>query len=212
MKDKRFIPLILVLYVGGFGGAFNNNLMNVAMTGFMAEFGVDSTAAQWTISGYMIVTLVCVCSMAFFFRRFKLRPLFFFAQACNIVGGVLCMFAPSFPVLVAARLIQGVGTGVMQPIMMNSILIVAKPQRRGTMMAIASTIITLAPAFAPAITGAIASSAGWRMIFVPSIVLAVLLGIAGIICLKNINEAKDASFDVPGAILLFWAWSPSPSA
>lgn len=202
MRDRRFLPLMVVLYLNSFVGAFNNNLMNVALASIMDDFGVDAVAAQWSVSAYMIVTVVGVVSMAFFYRRFSLRKLFYTACACFVTGGVLALLAPNLPLLVLGRCIQGVGTGISQPLTMNTILVVAKPERRGFMLALSATIITLAPAVAPAVGGSLVTFFGWHAIFVPGLLISCTLALVGIKALHNVTEVGHATFDVASAVLM----------
>ena len=79
----------------------------------------------------MIVATVVVTCMAFLYRRFKLRMLFFTAAALSIAGSAMGLFAGSFAVLLVARLVQAVGTGIFIPLMMNTILAVTPKNRLG---------------------------------------------------------------------------------
>ena len=73
--------------------------------------------------------------------------------------------APVFSVLLAGRLIQGVGTGIALPMMFNIVLEQVPEDRLGLMMGIASLITAMAPAVGPSLGGVIVSWFGWRMIF-----------------------------------------------
>lgn len=202
MKDRSLLPLMVVLYINSFIGAFNNNLMNVALASIMDDFNVDAVAAQWSVSAYMIVAVVGVTSMAFFYRRFPLRRLFFASCVCFIGGGLLAFAAPNLPLLIVGRCIQGAGTGISQPLMMNTVLVVAKPERRGFMLAVGSTIITLAPAVAPAVGGCLVTLFGWHTVFVPGTVLSCVLALVGLGVLRNITQVGHVNFDVASAVLL----------
>lgn len=61
----------------------------MALVSIMAEYGVDSVTAQWLVTGYMIVATVVVTCMAFLYRRFHVRTLFFGAAGLSIVGSAM---------------------------------------------------------------------------------------------------------------------------
>lgn len=84
MQGKPLVMLLVVLYASAFLAGFNENLVNMALVSVMGEYGVDSVAAQWLVTGYMIVATIMVMCMAFFYRRFKLRPLYFSAAAFTL--------------------------------------------------------------------------------------------------------------------------------
>ncbi|MDO4442987.1 MAG: multidrug MFS transporter, partial [Slackia sp.] len=77
MQGKSLVMLLGVLYGGAFLAGFNENLVNMALMSIMSDYGIDSVAAQWLVTGYMIVATIVVTCMAFLYRRFKLRTLFF---------------------------------------------------------------------------------------------------------------------------------------
>ena len=151
MQGKSLVMLLVVLYASAFLAGFNENLVNMALMSIMGEYGVDSVAAQWLVTGYMIVATIVVMCMAFMYRRFKLRPLYFAAAAFTLVGSVMGLLATSFELLMAARLVQAAGSGIFIPLMMNTVLVVAPKHKLGTFLAIGGCVITFGPALAPKI-------------------------------------------------------------
>ena len=194
--------LLVVLYANSFVAAYCNSLINIALVDIMDEFSVSAALAQWTVSGYTIVTAIVVTSMAYIYSRFTARSIFFAAQACFIVSDVVCLWSPSFALLVAGRLVQAVGTGLSAPLMMNAVMELAKPHRRGLMLGIASTIITLGPAFGPVVSGVFCTLFGWRTIFAPILIVSLVVTCTGVIFMRSFNTLRDASLDVPSAALL----------
>lgn len=200
MKGKGTALFLAVLYCGAFIAGFNENLMNMALMAIMGEYAVDSVTAQWLVTGYMIVATVVVMCMAFLYRRFKLRTLFFAAAGLTLVGSVMGLFASSFELLMAARLVQAAGSGVFIPLMMNTILVVTPKNKLGAYMSIGSCMITFGPALAPVVCGALVTAAGWHSIFlVPTVAMAVLI-VGGAALVKNL-ETSDAHLDTPSALL-----------
>ncbi|MGI6220426.1 MAG: MFS transporter [Coriobacteriales bacterium] len=201
MDKKSVMPFLAVLYGAGFVSAFNENLVSVALVDIMAEFGITAGMAQWLVTGYMITTSIIVVVSAFLVQRFSLRKLFFTASICMIAGEFLCMVLPTYPLVLAARLLQAVGTGFFIPLMMNSVMAVAPRERLGTLLAIGSACIVLGPAFAPVISGAAATFFGWRFIFVFPMVACAVFALAGLKLLRNIGEPKRIPLDIFSLIL-----------
>lgn len=200
MQGKPLVMLLAVLYGSAFLAGFNENLVNMALLSIMGEYGVDSITAQWLVTGYMIVATIVVTCMAFFYRRFKLRTLFFSASALSFVGSILGFLAPNFTLLLIARLIQAIGTGIFIPMMMNTILAVTPKNKLGTFMSIGSCTITFGPAFAPVVCGGIVTALGWHNVFlVPAIAMA-LLAVLGFFFVKNL-DTSPAHLDMPSVAL-----------
>ena len=192
--------LLSVLYGSAFIAGFNENLVNMALVSIMAEYGVDSVTAQWLVTGYMIVATVVVTCMAFLYRRFHVRTLFFGAAGLSIVGSAMGLVAPSFELLLVARLVQAVGTGIFIPLMMNTILVVTPKNKLGTYLSVGGCMITFGPAFAPVVCGALVTAFGWHSIFVVPIVAMAVLTALGFFYMKNL-ETHEAHLDVLSVLL-----------
>lgn len=200
MQGKSLVLLLVVLYGSAFLAGFNENLVNMALMSIMNEYGITSVTAQWLVTGYMIVATVVVMCMAFLYRRFKLRSLYFFAALLTLAGSILGLFASSFELLMAARLIQAVGSGIFIPLMMNTVLVVTPKNKLGTYLSIGGCMITFGPALAPVVCGALVTSFGWHSIFVVPTLAVVVLGILALPSVKNLENTK-AHLDIPSAVL-----------
>ena len=207
MQGKSLVMLLVVLYASAFLAGFNENLVNMALMSIMGEYGVDSVAAQWLVTSYMIVATIVVMCMAFMYRRFKLRPLYFAAAAFTLVGSVMGLFATSFELLMAARLVQAAGSGIFIPLMMNTVLVIAPKRKLGTFLSIGGCMITFGPALAPTVCGALVTSAGWHSVFavknmgfspahldIPSTVLS-----AAFLCVLSLGLV-ELTIDIPLAV------------
>ena len=201
-KRNNPIAMLAVLYGTAFVAAFNENVMNVALVDIMAQFSVDSVTSQWLVTGYMIVACCVTAAMSFISRRFTVRSVFYAASGIFLVGSVACYLAPSFPVLLAARLVQAVGTGIFIPTMMTSVMMVAPREKLGTFLAIGSCCITLGPAFGPVVSGVMVTMLGWRAIFLPGILIIAVLAVAAAKLLYNVVPAQDVRLDPASVVLL----------
>lgn len=202
MRNGSYGLMLVVLYGSAFLAGFNENLVNMAQVSIMADFRIGSVTSQWLVTGYMIVATVVVMSMAFFYRKFKLRVLYFTAAALSFAGSLLGLVSPNFAVLLVARLIQAVGTGMFIPIMMNTILVIVPKEKMGTYLSIGGCMITFGPALAPVICGAIVSYFGWRYIFAIPVAGMVVFAVFAIKSVKNF-ENFDAHLDLTSVALSF---------
>lgn len=201
MRDSSLGPLLAVFYGCGFLAGFNENLVNMALVAIMGDFSIDAVAAQWLVTGYMIAVTVVVTCMAYLYRRLSMRTLFFAAAALSVAGSAGGFLAPNFLLLLVARLVQAVGTGVFIPLMMNVIVDRVPHGRLGTYLAIGSAMITIGPATAPIVTGFMVSDLGWRSVFLVPLAAAVALMVVGIFVVRGGREPERARFDLPSALL-----------
>ena len=199
-KGVSYVPLLGVLYAAAFLAGFNENLVNMGLMSIMGEYGVDSVTAQWLVTGYMIASTVVVMCMAFFYRRFELRKLFFAGAILCVVGSAMGLFSMNFAFLLVARLIQAVGAGMFIPMMMNTILVVTPRNKLGTFMSIGGCMISFGPAFAPVVCGCLVTAFGWHSVFVVPLVGMVVIALLGMVFLRNLGTS-EVHLDVPSACL-----------
>lgn len=198
-RDKTVLFLV-VMYAGAFLAGFSENLMNMALMSIMADFSVDSITAQWLVTGYMIVATIFVICTAFFFRRIKLRILFFIAAAAVIIGSAIGFVSTSFEMLMVGRLIQAIGFGPLIPMMMNSVLVVVAKRKLGAYMAIGGCMISFGPAFAPAVCGALVTALGWHAVFLAPLVGMAVVTVLGIFFVKSFDTVS-AKLDLLSVVL-----------
>ncbi len=200
MNRKPF-RTIVVLYTAAFIAAFNENIINVALTDIISAFGITYITSQWLVTGYMIVTAIMVALSAFLSRRFSLRKLVFAGAAFLAVGCIGAFASVSFPMLLLFRLAQALGTGIFIPVMMTSVLALAPKQKMGTYLAIGSCCITLGPAVSPVVSGLMASLFGWRFIFAVPCAAIIISAAAGFFAVENYSQPQNVRLDFVSAIL-----------
>lgn len=150
MKQKNKVnatAIISILVFSAFIATFNETILNVALSGIMKEMNVTAGTVQWLITAYMIVTSVMVPVTAFLIQTFKTKQLFLSALGLLLVGTICAACSGSFIMLLISRMIQASGTGMMIPIMMNTVLLVSPKEKIGSSMAICVCAISLGPAF-----------------------------------------------------------------
>lgn len=201
LKEVR-MAMLVVFFVAAFVAAYNEIIINVALLDIMTAFAIDSVTAQWLVTGYMIVTVVVVASVAFLSQRFSLRALFFAGGSFFVVGSIAAMLAPTFAVLVVCRLVQAVGSGIFIPTMMSVVMAVAPREKLGTFFSIGSSCIVLGPAFGPVIAGVMVTVAGWRSIFLPGCVVIAVLMVVGAVVVRNVGERRAVRLDALSVVLM----------
>lgn len=196
--DARLILSIVAAGVMSFSGVTVETAMNVTFPALMREFGIDTSTVQWMTTSYLLVLAAVVPTSSWLNRRFRTKSVFVAAMAFY-VAGILCGYtAQSFPMLLAGRVLEGVGTGMALPLMFNIITEQAPRRNMGTIMGIGTLVTAMAPAVGPSVGGWLAQSFGWRMIFAA---LLPVLGVAFVLGVTSIRQSHDVvrdPFDVPG--------------
>lgn len=203
MSKKQKNPWIVigVLVFSALVATFNETILNVSLLLIADDLSVSSATVQWLITGYMLVTSVMVPVTAFLYQSVPTKKLYIVAMSIIFIGTAGCFAAPVFPVLLAFRMLQAVGTGMMIPIMMNTVLIVVPKQQIGTAMALCVCGITLGPAFGPSVSGIMVQFFNWRSVFVLLMVLVLIAIIAGAVYVDNVAPLTKPHLDILSVIL-----------
>ncbi|MEC2077492.1 DHA2 family efflux MFS transporter permease subunit [Metabacillus fastidiosus] len=189
------------MILGAFLATLNQTIMSVATPELMIDFNISATTAQWLTTGYMLVNGILIPMTAYFMQRFTTRQLFQSSMWIFLVGTIVSALATNFPVLLTGRMIQAAGAGIIMPLLINVILTLFPPEKRGAAMGMVGFAIIFAPAIGPTLAGYIMENYEWEMMFYGMIPLAVLVIICGHIYLKNVSEQIAAKIDILSVIL-----------
>ncbi|WP_202080952.1 MDR family MFS transporter [Caldalkalibacillus salinus] len=189
-------PIMISLIIGGFFAILNETLLNVALTELSTEFGVTANTIQWLTTGFMLVVGILVPITALLSGWFTTRQLFIGAMTLFTVGTIISGVAPAFPVLLIGRLVQASGTGLLIPVMMNTILHIYPPEKRGGAMGMVGLVIMFAPAIGPTLSGLIVEALSWRWLFFIVIPFALFSIAFSAVFLKNVSTLTKPKVDI----------------
>lgn len=203
-KELQFRLLVAILSVSLLilCGLLTETATNIAFPTLMEEYGVNASSVQWLTTGKMLVVAMITPISAYLKKRFMTKKLFLFSGLTFLIGCLLGTFAWNFEILVASAIIQGVGIGVVLPMVFNIILEQVPPTKMGTMMGIASLIIASGPALGPTFGGFVVTALGWRAIFFLMIPLTLLSLVGGGVTIEQKNMPSKVSLDGIGALLV----------
>ncbi|RUS45426.1 DHA2 family efflux MFS transporter permease subunit [Cohnella sp. AR92] len=194
-------PIVVALIIGAFVSILNETLLGNALPDLMREFAVSASTIQWLTTAYMLVIGVLVPVTAILQQWFTTRQMFLSAMILFLIGSIVAAAAPEFGVLLIGRVIQAAGTGLMLPVMMNTILVIFPPEKRGGAMGLIGLVIMFAPAIGPTISGLILDSLSWRWLFYLVIPLAAFSVAFAAVYLKNVSEVTKPKVDILSILL-----------
>ncbi|OAZ63390.1 putative MFS-type transporter YcnB [Bacillus licheniformis] len=114
--------IVGLLIAGAFIAILNQTLLVTALPHIMADLNIDATKAQWLTTAFMLTNGILIPITAFLIEKFSSRALVIAAMSIFAAGTVVGAVAPNFPVLLAARIIQAAGAGIMMPLMQTIFL------------------------------------------------------------------------------------------
>ena len=152
---RKQIIMLIVLVFGTFVTVLNQTVVAPALPSIMSEMSVDAAVAQWLTTGFTLVNAIMVPITAFLTDRFTTRRLFLASMVLFTAGTALAAWGPNFPVLLAGRLVQAAGAGILMPLVMTVLMWTFPVDRRGTAMGVFGIVIAFAPAAGPTVAGII---------------------------------------------------------
>src|SRR5690348_9060891 len=172
----------------------------IALPAIRTDLGAQAAGLEWTVNAYTLSFAVLLLTGGALGDRFGRRRMFTIGVAVFTAGSAAAALAPTIGTLVAARALQGVGGALFTPLTLTMLSAVTPPARRGAVLGAWGGIGGLGAALGPLAGGALAGSAGWRVIFW----LNVPLGLA-LIALGRLRLAESYGprrrLDLAGAVL-----------
>ncbi len=206
--EKKIHLLLAVLATGmmSFAGVLIETAMNVTFPTLISEFGITTGQVQWVTTIYLLIIAIIVPFSTYLLKNFQIRTLFLASNLLFIAGLLIDFWSPSFLVLLAGRLLQGISTGIALPLMFHIILTYTPIEKRGAMIGIGNLTTSIAPAIGPTYGGVLTSALSWHYIFlflVPVLLLSLILGLYAIPAMAIKKGGKLDLFSMAGIILMF---------
>ena len=160
--------------VGTLMGTVDASVVNVALPSIQATFGVSITEVTWLTTSYLIALVLLLPLTGWLVSVFGRKPLY---QACLLVfigASVFAGLAPSLPLLIAARVLQGLGAGILNPVEQAILSETFPPEQRGLATGLYGLVVVLGPTIGPLVGGWITDNMTWRWIFFINVPVGLL--------------------------------------
>ena len=197
--EQKWKVLISVMF-GIFMVILDSTIINVAFPTLRSEFGASLADSQWVLSIYVLSLGITTPVTGFLADRFGIKRIYLLGLGVFTIGSLLCGFAPTLPMLIAARALQGIGGGLAQPLGPAQLYRAFPPKEQGTALGIFGIALVFAPALGPLLGGGLVDANLWRAIFFVN----VPIGIAGVILgsrfLLDFRVERKPSFDPLGLV------------
>jgi len=193
---------VMVVYIVGlFMTIIDGTIVNVALPTLAREFEVSSTDIEWVSVAYLLALAAVIPAAGWLGDRFGTKRMFLVALAVFVVASGLCGAAPSLTLLVAARILQGLGAGLITPIG-SAMLFRAFPlAERSTATVGVLSVAVVAPAIGPVLGGVLVDNTSWRWIFYVNLPIgAIALLLAGL-WLREERQETAGPLDIRGLVL-----------
>ena len=193
---------LLVATLSSFLTPFMGSSINVALPDISNELGMDAVALGWIASAYLLAAAMLLVPFGRLSDIYGRKRIFTYGVAIYSIGSLLAGFVSSGSMLIAARVVQGIGGAMMFGIGIAILTSVFPPHERGQALGINSAAVYIGLASGPFIGGILTEQFGWRTIFFSNAALGVAVLLIVFRGLKGEwAGAKGAKLDVAGSLV-----------
>ncbi|MDA3642720.1 multidrug efflux MFS transporter [Saccharopolyspora indica] len=192
-----------VLVSGTFMATLDATIVSVGIKELIADFDAPVTEIQWVTTAYLLAVVTAVPASGWLAGRFGGKRTWIAAVVLFLLGSVLCALAWSAPSLIAFRVLQGFGGGLLPPVGQAVLARAAGPERIGRVMSVVAVVPLLSPVLGPLIGGSILGVADWPWLFYVNLPIGIAVLVLAPRCVPADPPAgQKQPFDLLGAVLL----------
>jgi EmrB/QacA subfamily drug resistance transporter len=180
----------------------DNTVVNLALPTIQRELGADISALQWIIDAFTLLLAAFMLTGGTLGDLYGRRRAFMTGLAIFTAGSLLCALSPSVPVLIAGRVIQGIGAAVMMP---STLAILTHtfqdPKERAQAIGIWAGVSGIALAVGPAVGGVMVDAFGWESIFYLNVPIGLIAFALAVRLVPESKSPEGRALDIPGQIM-----------
>lgn len=195
LTEKSRKWFVATLLLGTFTMSISQSSLSTAYPTFMRYFNLPASTVAWLTTGFMLIMSVVMPLSPWLMDNFKFKPLYLTLLVNFVVGTLIVIFAPNFPIMMVGRLMEGFSVGVLFPSYQSIILEITPQNKRGSVMGTVGLVMGSALAVGPIISGVILQVMNWQAIFA---FFLVVLSAVFILALKTVVsplKLKSTNFD-----------------
>lgn len=206
LTDERRRLIFINILISCIASSMLATALTTALPSMIEDLNISVNMGQWLTSGYSLAMGIMMPLTAFLITRFPTRRLYLTAILCFMAGLVICVLSTSFPIMMAGRVLQAGGNGILTSMTQVILLSIYPAEKKGSVMGWYGLSVGAAPVIAPTVAGVIVDNFGWRMIFVVAIAVMAVSLIFAVCVFDNVLDVTKKRFDIVSFILSIFAF------
>ncbi len=195
----RWVAMGVVLF-GTFMVVLDTTVVNLGLPSMVRDFK-SPDGVEWVVTAYLAAVGVAQMASGWIADRFGRKNAFISALVVFTAGSILCAASPTLLLLVAARVVQGIGGGILMPVAMAMIYELFAPDERGRAMGYFGIAVMAAPAIGPVLGGGLVESVGWHWLFLINVPIGMVGLPIAVRVLRDSGVREKRPFDRLGLVL-----------
>jgi EmrB/QacA subfamily drug resistance transporter len=200
--DGPVLKIAGVVVLGAIMSILDITVVSVALPTFQTVFDATYATVAWTMTAYTLALATVIPLTGWAADRFGTKRLYLTALFLFTSGSVLCAIATSIEMLIAFRVLQGLGGGMLMPLGMTILTRAAGPDRIGRLMAVLGIPMLLGPISGPILGGWLIDIASWHWIFLINLPIGIAALAYALRVLPKDRPSETEPFDFMGMLLL----------
>jgi DHA2 family multidrug resistance protein len=200
--DAALLRIAGVCVLAAVMAILDTTVVSVAQRTFIRDFDSTQAVVAWTLTGYTLALATVIPLTGWAADRFGTKRLFLGSVTFFTLGSLLCAMAPNITLLIAFRVVQGLGGGMLMPLTFTILTREAGPKRLGRLMAVLGIPMLLGPIGGPILGGWLIDSYSWEWIFRINLPIGVLAIVLAAVIFPKDHATPSESFDFLGMLML----------
>jgi len=196
--------LLTALITGGVTAILDTTIVAIGLQTLIVQLHAPVATIQWVSTGYLLALAIAIPFVSWAQARFGGKRLWIFALGLFLLGSILCACAWNAESLIGFRILQGLGGGVMFPLMQTLAMQNVEPRSRARTMASVSLPVALGPILGPVLGGLVLNWLDWRWLFLINVPIGVVGIVLAILFIGDDRPGRAARqpLDLVGVVLL----------
>lgn len=200
--DRALLAIASVVVLGTIMSILDTTIVNIAINHLSQDFEAPLATIQWVATGYLLALATVIPLTGWAADRFGTKRLYMTSLALFLVGSALSGMAWSAESLIAFRVLQGLGGGMIMPAGMTILTQAAGPRRIGRVMSVVGAPMLLGPILGPVLGGWLVDDVSWRWIFYVNVPIGAVALVLAMRILEPDKPQPSQRLDVRGLALL----------
>lgn len=207
LTDKRRSLIFINILITCIASSMLATALNTALPVVINDLNINVNTGQWLTSAYSLAMGIMMPLTAYLIRRFPSRKLYLTAILVFLSGLTICALAPNFPVMMAGRILQACGNGILTSMAQVILLSIYPAEKKGTIMGWYGLSVGAAPVIAPTLAGILVDYLGWRMIFYIAIGIMLISLVFALRVFSDVLSTIKQKFDVISFVMSGFAFA-----
>jgi EmrB/QacA subfamily drug resistance transporter len=179
----------------------DNTVVFVALSAIQDDLQISTSELEWVVNGYALTFAVLMLTGGKLADLLGRRLIFIVGLAIFTASSLACGLATSASILIGARVVQGVGSALMNPATLSIITATFPPRQRGTAIGIWVGVSAMALAIGPLVGGILTEQINWSWIFFVNVPVGILgIIVARLVIDESRDESEEQRLDLPGLL------------